>query len=89
MEKKDTPGNNSNVNHKTRDAKDVDKSPEDIENYSFVDSISFKCDGGKCDFNYKIKKSLMSHITLEHFYNLRARNMNAKPVTNYFTARKN
>ena len=38
LEKKDTPGKNSNGNHKTKDAKDVDKSPEGIKNYSFGDS---------------------------------------------------
>ena len=33
VEKKDTPGNNSNVYPKTRDEKDVDKSPEVFKNY--------------------------------------------------------
>ena len=46
VEKKDTPGNNSNVNHKTRDEKDVDKSLENIKSYSYVDSFNFKCEGG-------------------------------------------
>ena len=46
MEKKDTPGKNSNGNHKTMDEKDIDKSPEDIKIYSFVDSFTFKCEGG-------------------------------------------
>ena len=78
VKKKDTPVNNSKVYHKTRDAKDVDKSPEDIEKYSFVDSISFKCEGGKCDFNSKTKKSLISHITLNHFYNFKTKKYECK-----------
>ena len=56
MEKKVTPGNKSNVNHKTRDEKVVDKSPEDIKNYSFVDTINFKCEGVNYDFNSKTNK---------------------------------
>ena len=84
VEKKDTPGNNSNGNHKTRDAKDVDKSPEDIKNYSFVDSISFKCEGGKCDFNSKTKKYLISHITLEHFYNFKSKKYECKTCEKLF-----
>ena len=78
VEKKDTPGINSNVNHKTRDEKDVDKSPETIEHYSFVYGFNFKCEGGKCDFSSKTKKSLISHITLEHFYNFKSKKYECK-----------
>ena len=84
MEKKDTPADNFNVNLKKRDSKDVDKSPEDIKNYSIVDNISLKCEGGKCEFNSKTKKYLISHITLEHFYNFKSKKYECKTCEKIF-----
>ena len=53
-------------------------------NYSFVDSISFKCKGRKCDLNSKTKKSLISHITLVHFYNLKSKKYEFKTCEKLF-----